>query len=101
MRAKIMPNLTVVAKLVARQEDVEDVKDWLTKMVVPTRCESGCIEYILHQDNTNPAVFIFYENWANFDCLGKHRETAHYKECFGAISNMILEKEVHLMKIID
>ncbi|WP_416383486.1 putative quinol monooxygenase [Psychrobacter sp. 28M-43] len=24
-----------------------------------------CINYDLHQDNKNPAHFIFYENWAS------------------------------------
>ena len=96
-----MTVLTVVAKLVARQESVEIVKSELIKLVEPTRCEDGCIEYMLHQDNANPAVFIFYENWDNEGCLAKHKETEHYKSCFGAIGNLIQDKEVHLMAMLE
>lgn len=96
-----MPVLTVVAKLVAKQESIQDVKDALIKLVEPTRCEEGCIEYMLHQDTSNPAVFIFYENWDNEGCLAKHKETEHYKSCFSAVGNLIQDKEVHLMTMLD
>lgn len=92
-----MSVLTVVAKLVAKQESVADVKSALIKLVEPTKCEKGCIDYVLHQDHANPAVFIFYENWESQECLAKHKETAHYQQCFSAIGDMILDKEVHLM----
>ncbi len=96
-----MPLLTVVAKLVAKHESIADVKKALVKLVDPTRSEAGCIEYMLHQDIANPAVFIFYENWDNEECLEKHKETDHYKSCFSAIGNLIQDKEVHLMTMID
>jgi quinol monooxygenase YgiN len=96
-----MPILTVVAKLVAKHESIADVKNELIKLVNPTRSEAGCIEYMLHQDIANPAVFIFYENWDNEECLAKHKETDHYKSCFDAIGNLIQDKEVHLMTMID
>jgi len=93
--------LTVVAKLVAKQESVMDVKNALINLVEPTRCEEGCIEYILHQDNLNPAVFIFYETWDSEECLAKHKETDHYKNCFSAIGGLIQDKEVHLMTMLE
>jgi len=96
-----MPVLTVVAKLVAKQESIQDVKDALIKLVEPTRSEKGCIEYMLHQDTANPAVFIFYENWDNEECLAKHKETEHYKSCFSTVGNLIQDKEVHLMTMLD
>lgn len=95
-----MSKLTVVAKLVAKQESIEVVKSELFKLVEPTRKELGCFEYRLHQDNANPAVFIFYENWGNEAYLLKHKETDHYKNCFSAIGNMIQDKEVHLMTMV-
>ena len=33
------------------------------KLIDITRAEEGCINYDLHQDNENPAHFLFYENW--------------------------------------
>jgi quinol monooxygenase YgiN len=43
-----MSEITVVAKLSARKDSVEAVKAELLKLIIPTRKESGCIEYNLH-----------------------------------------------------
>jgi quinol monooxygenase YgiN len=96
-----MPMLTVVAKLVAKPESIETVKSELLKLVHPSLDEEGCIEYVLHQDNANPSVFIFYENWESMDCLAKHKETVHYKNCFGKIGEMIQDRQVHLMTMVE
>lgn len=92
-----MSRLTVVAKLVAKKESVETVKSELLKLVAPTRGEEGCIDYNLHQDNDNPALFIFYENWESAACLEKHINSAHYKAYAGAVAGLIEEKAVHKM----
>jgi len=96
-----MSIVTVVAKLVAKPDAVETVKQELIRLVEPTRCEEGCIEYILHQDNANPAVFVFYEDWDSEECLAKHKETPHYKACFGAIADKLADREVHLMSMLE
>ena len=58
-----MAKLTVVANITAKADKVELVKAELLKLIDLTRAEEGCINYDLHQDNTNPAHFLFYENW--------------------------------------
>jgi quinol monooxygenase YgiN len=96
-----MSRLTVVARLMARKESAGVVKGELLKLIAPTRGEEGCIEYRLHQDNDDPAVFIFYENWENETCLGKHKETDHYQNCFSAIEGLILDKSVNLLTMVE
>jgi quinol monooxygenase YgiN len=96
-----MSRLTVVARLQARKESAEVVKRELLKLIVPTRGEEGCIEYRLHQDNDDPAVFLFYENWESGTCLGKHKETDHYRSCFSAIEGLILDKSVNLLTMVE
>lgn len=39
------------------------MKAELEKLVDVTGVETGCLQYNLHQDNENPAHFLFYENW--------------------------------------
>ena len=92
-----MSPLTVVAKVVARQDAIEPLKAELLKLIEPTRKEPGCIEYKLHQDNNDPAVFVFYETWENLSCLEQHMKTAHYTYYVGAVASMIAEKAVHKM----
>lgn len=60
-----MTKLTVVANIIANPDKVALVKSELLKLIDITRTEAGCINYNLHQDNTNPAHFMFYENWGS------------------------------------
>jgi quinol monooxygenase YgiN len=95
-----MSKLAVVAKLVARKDTVESVKTELLKLIAPTRQEDGCIEYRLHQDNEDPAVFIFYENWESLASLEQHINSRHYKDYIAALDGMIVEKAVYKMTAI-
>jgi quinol monooxygenase YgiN len=96
-----MTKLSVVAKVVAKQESVENVKRELVKLIAPTREEHGCIEYKLHQDNENPALFIFYETWKNLACLESHMNTDHFKNFANAVGSMVEEIVVHKMTLIE
>lgn len=92
-----MTKITIVAKVVAKKDAVEAVKNELLKLIVPTRKESGCIEYRLHQDNQDPAVFLFYETWEDAVSLEKHINSDHYKNYVRAVNGMIMEKVVNKM----
>lgn len=92
-----MSALTVVAKVVARKDAVEAVTAQLMKLIAPTRQEQGCIQYTLHQDNLDPAVFVFYETWENRTALDRHMNSEHFKAYISAVDGLIAEKTVHLM----
>ncbi len=92
-----MSIVTVVAKLVAREDTVETVRAELLKLIEPTRRETGCIDYRLHQDTTDPRVFVFYENWESMACLERHTATPHYTSYVAAVAEAIEEKTVHKM----
>jgi quinol monooxygenase YgiN len=90
-----MSTVTVVAKITAKSDTIEAVKAELIKMLAPTRQEEGCIEYRLHQDNDNPAVFVFYENWKNLTCLEQHMNSPHFRAYVAAVGDLITDKTVH------
>jgi len=95
-----MSQLTVVAQVVAKKESVAVVRTELLKLIAPTRNEDGCIEYRLHQDHDDPALFIFYENWQNEASLARHMESDHFKKYVSAVDGMLEEKIVHRMAMI-
>ena len=97
----IMSKLTVVAKVVAKKESVESVKNELLKLIAPTRKEDGCIDYRLHQDNDDPAVFIFYENWESEACLARHMDSTHFKNYVSSVDGIIEGKIVNKMSPIE
>lgn len=61
-----------------RQGDKIDlVKKELLKLIQITRAEQGCIQYDLHQDNDNPAHFLFFENWESRELWQTHMNAPH------------------------
>lgn len=96
-----MPPLTVVAKVIAKKEAIVQLKAELLKLVEPTRQEAGCIEYRLHQDCDDPAVFTFYENWESLACLEQHLDSKHFLCYMTASADLIAEKTVNKMEEIS
>ncbi len=88
--------LTIIARIEAKVDKVEFVKAELLKLVAPTLKEEGCIQYDLHQDNDNPAVFIFFEQWESPAFLQQHASNTHivaYKKATeGAIESSTIYK---------
>lgn len=89
-----MNKLTVVANVVAKEDKIELVKSELLKLIKPTLAEEGCIQYDLHQDNDNPAHFIFIENWESRDLWQAHMNSAHLQACMAATDGAFEELTV-------
>lgn len=92
--------LTIVARIEANVDKVELVKAELLKLVAPTLEEAGCIQYDLHQDNENPAVFVFYENWESRELWQQHMINTHLAEYMkateGAVASFTLNEMTKL-----
>ncbi len=95
-----MSKLTIVANITAKADRIDLVKDELTKLIDATRVEAGCINYDLHQDNENPAHFMFFENWESRDLWQAHMGTQHladYKAATeGAVEEFTLNEMTHI-----
>lgn len=92
--------LTIVARIEANSDKIELVKAELVKLIEPTLKEVGCIQYDLHQDNENPAVFLFYENWESHELWQEHMNNTHLAEYMkateGAVASFTLNKMTRL-----
>ncbi|WP_299049508.1 putative quinol monooxygenase [uncultured Polaribacter sp.] len=86
--------LTIVAKILAKSEKRELVKNELIKLIKTTLAEEGCINYDLHQDNENENLFLFYENWESRALWQQHMNNSHLAEYSkateGAVENFEL-----------
>ncbi|MDO6472772.1 MULTISPECIES: putative quinol monooxygenase [Flavobacteriaceae] len=91
-----MSKLTVVARIVAKEEKREFVKAELLKLIPITRAEKGNINYDLHQDNENPNLFLFHENWESRELWQEHMNNEHLAEYLkvtdGAVEEFILNE---------
>lgn len=66
--------LLVIAKISAKEEFVQEVKEALTALLEPTRKETGNLKYSLFQDTTRPTEFLMYEKWSNQEAFQKHNQ---------------------------
>ncbi|MCC2666277.1 MAG: hypothetical protein K0S63_193 [Gammaproteobacteria bacterium] len=62
---------TVIVTLEAKTGKESELKQLLTNVIAPSRSESTCLEYRLHQDLDNPEKFVLYENWESKDAHQK------------------------------
>jgi quinol monooxygenase YgiN len=69
--------LTVVAEMKAKPGREDDLRKALLALIEPTRPENGCVQYDLHVHSSDPARFLFYENWASEAHLERHAASAH------------------------
>ena len=88
--------LTIVARIEANPNKIELVKTELLKLIPITLAETGCLQYDLHQDNENPAVFVFYENWESRELWQQHMGNTHLAEYMqateGAVASFTLNE---------
>jgi len=92
-----MSKLTVIANTHANPDKIDLVKAELKKLILITRAEKGCIQYDLHQDNENPAHFLFYENWESRELWQVHMSAPHLAAYRKATEAAVAEFTLHEM----
>lgn len=92
--------LTIVARILAKEGKGDLVKRELLKLIEVTRAEEGCINYDLHQDNENPNFFLFYENWTTRELWQIHMKNAHLADYLKATDGAVEEFTLNEMTII-
>lgn len=96
-----MSKLTIVANIHINPDHIEAVKAELLKLIPITRAEEGCINYDLHQDNENPAHFVFYENWESRELWQTHMAAPHLTGYMAATEGKVDEFTLNEMTYID
>lgn len=92
-----MSKLTIVANITANPDKVDLVKSELEKLIPITQKEKGCIQYDLHQDNENPAHFLFFENWESRELWQDHMNAPHLAAFLKATEGALTELTVYEM----
>jgi len=89
--------LTIVARFRAKPGMQDQVRAALRALLAPTRAESGCINYDLHESLEDPRNFVLYENWVTTEQLEAHLKTPHLVQ-FLAAAPSILEGGVEISR---
>lgn len=89
-----MSKLTIIANIHSKPDQIELVKAELLKLVPVTHAERGCIKYVPHQDNDNPAHFTVFENWQSREAWQEHMSAPHLaaylKATDGAVDQFVV-----------
>ncbi len=87
--------ITLIAKVKAKEGLEETLKNELITLLEPTGKEAGCITYNLHQNSEDKSLFMFYENWTSQQALDEHLQTPHLK-AFLAKADALLDGSLDL-----
>lgn len=71
---------SILAIFTARLEAREEFKRALLKNAESSRKEPGCIDYIVHEDASDPTTLFLYEKYRTREDYEYHRTTDHLKE---------------------
>ncbi|GBC60582.1 antibiotic biosynthesis monooxygenase [Desulfonema ishimotonii] len=94
-----MGKIAVVATMIAKPGKEDALKQELLGLIEPSRADEGCLKYHLHQDQADPTVFVFYENWESKELLDAHLAQPHLK-AFGEKAGELLA-EPFGVRILD
>ncbi|WP_298516167.1 putative quinol monooxygenase [uncultured Kordia sp.] len=95
-----MSQLTIVAKILAKEGKSTFIQEELIKLIEITRAEKGCINYDLHQDNENENLFLFYENWENRELWQQHMQNDHLAAYMKTTEGAVESFELNEMTVI-
>ncbi|WP_375229032.1 putative quinol monooxygenase [Roseobacter sp. S98] len=95
-----MAKLTIFANIKANPDKVDLVRQELLRLIDITRAEPGCINYDLHQDNENPAHFMFYENWESRELWQTHMNAPHLAAYMAATEGAVESFTLNEMSVI-
>ena len=74
-----MGTITKRVTFIAKEDFVEELKELLEMMVIPSKAEDGCLNYNIYQYKENPRKFMAVETWESEEALNGHKTSPHYK----------------------
>ena len=84
-------SLTVIAQIKAKIGKESQVRQELLSLVAPSRQDTGCLNYDLHQAADNPALFLFHENWTSQAHLDRHLQKPALQTVLGRLRQLVAE----------
>jgi quinol monooxygenase YgiN len=90
------PIVIVVAEMIAKPGKADELRAVLKACIAPTRAETACLQYDLHESTEKPGNFVFFERWASRQALTEHLATPHLT-ALGAALPALLASEARIL----
>ncbi|PSL17825.1 putative quinol monooxygenase [Shimia abyssi] len=72
-----MTEITVLARIMAREKEAEIVSEAIERLAAATRSENGCLAYEIFVSETQFGLTLIHEIWADQESLLAHGSTDH------------------------
>lgn len=95
-----MPNIRVVATMVAKPGCLEKLRAAATALLAPSRKDPGCLGYDLHQSVEDSATFVFIETWESRELLEAHLRTPHLEAFLPLAGELTEHMDIKLLESI-
>jgi quinol monooxygenase YgiN len=90
--------LTLIAFLRAKPGADAELGRRLSALVEPTRLEPGCIDYQLHRSNSDPGLWVLYENWRSQADLDLHFQMPYLRPMLADFPQLLRgDMELHYL----
>jgi quinol monooxygenase YgiN len=83
--------LIVVAEMTAQSGKEDELRRKLTGFVAPTRAENGCVQYDLHEAESQPGHFLFFERWTSMQALEEHLASPHIASVLPGLGSILAQ----------
>ncbi len=95
-----MPQI-VIARIKAKEDKIEEVKQGLKSILDPTRKEAGCLHYDLHQSSEDTTLFYTYEKWQDVQAHRQHLQAPHIQGLMKAAASLLAEPpEIQCVRLV-
>lgn len=95
-----MDQLNIIAIFKIKPEFSTEFQEELNKLVVASRQDWGCIQYLLNQDITDANTYIITDKWQSQQAIDKHNIQPHFKHFFQFCEGKLNQQKVHIFKQI-
>jgi quinol monooxygenase YgiN len=94
--------ITFTVRLRFDEGDREAIEEMLRQLGPASRQEPGCIHYIAHFVEGEPATVLIYEQYVDEAALEHHRNTLHFREyAAGGLYKLKHERLLERLNAVD
>lgn len=87
--------VSFTVRLRFNEEDIDRVRKHLVALTLASRQEPGCVSYIAHTVEGDPATIFLYEQYVDHAALEAHRASPHFHEhAIGGFLQLMKERSL-------
>jgi quinol monooxygenase YgiN len=80
----------------------DTIAEALRQLTLATRQEEGCVHYIAHFVENDPATVVLYEQYVDEEALEQHRNSPHFLQLAkGGLYLLKHKREMELLTAVD